>query len=277
MRRGASMIRLVCIDVDGTLVGADGVIHADVDAAMARARQAGIQLAVCSGRPGFGVTRDIAHRVQADGWHCFQNGASISHATAGRSLSVALEDSTVAALVQQARANGLPLELYTDDEYAVDSDAERARRHAGLLGVPFRRRTLDSLVRPIVRAQWLLSHAEAEHFDLHRYVGLEVSPSLAPSMPDTRFIGLTRAGVNKGAAVRAIAADYGVPLGEVMYIGDGYNDTPAMRIVGHPVAVRNAEPEALDLARHVVATAEKGGVAEALAIALAAEPRTRHG
>lgn len=262
------MIRLVCVDVDGTLVGGDNVIHPSVLAAMARARDAGINLAVCSGRPGFGVTREIAASVQPDGWHCFQNGASISHFATGRSLSVALDDTTLEMLRRQADDTRLPLELYTDDEYAVDSDSERARRHAMLLGVPFRRRPVEALTQPIVRAQWLLSHEEAERFDLSGYAGLEVSPSLAPSMPDTRFIGITRAGVTKGSAVRAIAADHGVPLGEVMYIGDGYNDTPAMKIVGHPVAVQNAEHEALRLARHVIGRADEGGVAEAIAIAM---------
>lgn len=262
------MIKLICLDVDGTLVGASGVILPTVAEAIARARDAGIRLAVCSGRPGFGVTRDIAALVQPDGWHCFQNGASIVSLASGRSLSFTLDPQAVDLLVRRAHETGWPLELYTDDEYAVEQDTERVRRHAGLLGVPFAPRSLDSLTAPIVRGQWVLSHEEGDAALGHAYPALEVSPSLAPSMPDTRFISLTRAGVNKGAAVRAIAAELEIALAEVMYVGDGFNDTPALEIVGLPVAMANAEPEARALARHIVPSVDEGGVAEAIAAAL---------
>lgn len=262
------MVKLICLDVDGTLVGASGEVLPDVVEAIGRAREAGVRLAVCSGRPGFGVTREIAALVQGDGWHCFQNGASIVNLATGRSLSFTLDHHATDLLVRRARATSWPLELYADDDYAVESDSERVRRHAGLLGVPFARRPYESLTAPIVRAQWVLSHAEGELALEESYPALEVSPSLAPSMPDTRFISLTRAGVNKGAAVRAIAAELEIRLEDVMYVGDGFNDTPALGIVGHPIAVANAEPEARALARSIVASVDDGGVAEAIATAL---------
>lgn len=262
------MIKLICLDVDGTLVGASGIILPAVVDALARAREAGIALAVCSGRPGFGVTREIAAVVQPGGWHCFQNGASIVNLGSARSLSFTLDLRSVDTLVERARRTGWPLELYTDDTYAVERDTERVRRHAGLLGVPFASRSFESLEGPVVRAQWVLSHVEGEAALRDPHPALEVSPSLAPSMPDTRFISLTRAGVNKGAAVRAIAAELRIALDEVMYVGDGFNDTPALEIVGHPVVVANAEPEARALARRRVATVDDGGVAEAIEEAL---------
>src|SRR5678816_1897837 len=83
----ASTIRLVCIDVDGTLVGSGGAVNERVWPAAARAREAGVALAVCSGRPGFGVTRALAAQVDPSGWHCFQNGASVVHLGSGQSRS----------------------------------------------------------------------------------------------------------------------------------------------------------------------------------------------
>jgi hydroxymethylpyrimidine pyrophosphatase-like HAD family hydrolase len=71
-----TVIRLVCIDVDGTLLGTGGVLPR-VWAAIDRARAAGLRLALCSGRPAFGNTRALAERVEPRGWHVFQNGASI--------------------------------------------------------------------------------------------------------------------------------------------------------------------------------------------------------
>ena len=49
------MIPLVFIDVDGTLVGSSGDVDSTTWEAAARTRAAGVRLAICSGRPGFGL------------------------------------------------------------------------------------------------------------------------------------------------------------------------------------------------------------------------------
>ena len=60
-----------------------------------------------------------------------------------------------------------------------------------------------------------------------------------------------------------------LPAGaEVMVVGDGQNDVTALRAVGVPVAMRNADAEVLAVARHVVADVEEDGLVEALALAL---------
>ena len=268
-------VRLVCLDVDGTLVGTSGEVDPAVWPAAARARAAGICLAVCSGRPGFGVTRDLAARVAPDGWHCFQNGASVLHLGSGESRSATLAPHTVAMLVERARRTGRSLELYSDDDYVTESRTALVQRHAALLGLAFAPRPFDTLGAPVVRAQWLLEEAEAEAVLAEPHPGLEVSPALAPTMPGAVFVNLTRAGVHKGTAVRTIAAAYGVSLGDVMYVGDGYNDTPALGIVGWPVAMANAEPAARALARQVVGHVDARGVVDALELALASGPAAR--
>jgi len=262
-------VALICLDVDGTMLGGTGIVRDGVWRALAAAREAGVQLAVCSGRPGFGVTRDLARRVDDGGWHCFQNGASVLHFGSGRSQSSALAPETVSMLVARARAMVRPLELYGDDDYVTESASTIARVHASLLGLAYAPRPYEALPPPVVRAQWLLAHDELEAVLAEPHPGLEVSPSLGPALPDHVFVNLTRTGVDKGSAVRAIAAEYGIPLDDVMYVGDGLNDTPALRLVGWPVAMGNAEPPALQLARHVVGSVDEDGVAEAVAMALA--------
>lgn len=262
------MVSLVCVDVDGTLVGSSGRVDPEVWAAAERARGQGIRLAVCSGRPAFGLAREFADRLDAAGWHVFQNGASVVRVATGESRSGSLPAAAVERLVATAHRTGRVLELYTDTGYAVESTGDRARRHAGLLGVPFRTRGFAELEGPIVRAQWLLAREEAEAVLAEPHPELHLSLSHSPVMPDTAFINMTPPGVDKATAVEALAEAYGVPLGRVMMVGDGYNDVGVMREVGHAVAMANAEPEVHALARYRVGDVERGGVAEALELAM---------
>jgi hydroxymethylpyrimidine pyrophosphatase-like HAD family hydrolase len=87
-------------------------------------------------------------------------------------------------------------------------------------------------------------------------------------MPDTQFVGLTRAGVTKGSAIRSVAEGYGLALQEVMYVGDAGNDLSALRIVGHPIAMGNADPAVLEAAGYAVGHVNEGGLAQALEIAI---------
>jgi Cof subfamily protein (haloacid dehalogenase superfamily) len=261
------VIRLVCTDVDGTLVGKSGIVPPAVWDAAARTRASGIRMAVCSGRPAFGVTLGYAERLDADGWHVFQNGSSVLHLGTQRSLSTTIAAETIAELVRLARATGRVLELYTDTEYAVESDGEAARQHAALLGVPFVARPFESLKGGIVRAQWLVARHDAETGQREKQLGLEVVASPSPLMPETLFVNLTAAGVSKGSAVRTVAKEYGFALADVMMVGDALNDVGAMQAVGFAVAMGNAEPGVRESARAAVGDVEDGGVAQAFEMA----------
>lgn len=262
------MVELVCIDVDGTLVGSSGRVAPEVWEAAEQARGQGLRLAICSGRPAFGLTREYAERLDPVGWHVFQNGASILHLGSGRSASRCIPPAAVDALVARARRTGRVLEIYDDAAYAVESTDERAVRHAGLLGVPFAPRPFESLAGGIVRAQWLVALEDEAAVVAEQAEGLAVSPSTSPVMADTSFIGLMAPGVDKAGGVRAVAAEYGVPLERVMMIGDGANDLGAMRLAGIPVAMGNAEPEIRAVAAHHVGHVDAGGLVEALELAV---------
>lgn len=264
------MIHLVGIDVDGTLLGSSGSVHPEVWDATRRARAAGIHLALCSGRPAFGLALEYARGLDPDGWHVFQNGASIVDVATLKSRSVPLPLDVVRNLIARARSSGDLLELYTDDEFASESDSALARDHARLLGVPFQVRPFESLTRPIVRAQWLLSHEQGQKMAEIPAPGLEVALSTSPLMTETTFVGITCAGVSKGSAMRVVATEYGIPMSHVMYVGDAENDLSALQIVGHPVAMANAAPAVLNVATRTVSHVDAGGLAQALALAIAA-------
>lgn len=260
------MIRLVAIDVDGTLLGASGEVHPKIWARVEALRARGVHFCLCSGRPAFGVTRGYAERLDPAGWHVFQNGASVVNVATGAARSQPIPGGTVATLIQRARQAGRLLELYGDTEYTVERDAPETRAHAALLGLPFEPRPFEAHRQGVVRAQWLLNRTTLAPVLAEPHPGLEVVPSGAPAMPQTVFVNLTAAGVSKGSGVEVVARALGLDLQEVMMVGDAKNDLPALTRVGFPVAMGNAEPEVQAVARRVVGHVDDLGLLEALAL-----------
>ena len=83
-------------------------------------------------------------------------------------------------------------------------------------------------------------------------------------MPGAVFVSVTAERVSKADGVAAVADDLGVPLSDVMMVGDGHNDLSAVEAVGWGVAMGNAEPALRDAARLVVADVDEDGAAQAI-------------
>lgn len=64
---------------------------------------------------------------------------------------------------------------------------------------------------------------------------------------------------NKAEALRALAAELGVPPGAAACIGDDTPDLPMMALVALPIAVADAHPDVLAAARHVTRAAGGAG------------------
>jgi hydroxymethylpyrimidine pyrophosphatase-like HAD family hydrolase len=71
---------------------------------------------------------------------------------------------------------------------------------------------------------------------------------------------ITPSGINKGSALREISKVTGIPLQNIMAIGDSPNDLSMFRVAGLPVAVENAQPEVKQAAAIIAPSNDEGGV-----------------
>lgn len=263
------MIPLICIDVDGTLVGSSKVVTNGVWAAVDQALERGQHLALSTARGAFGSAWDMAKRLDPNGWHVFHAGGAIAHTGTNETRGHNLDTADIATLRTLAK-NDWFLELYTATTYAVESESQVSVDHAGLMGLPFKACSFDEFLdtnSSIVRAQMVVPVSDIEDVtETLRPLGLSLSSATSPIMEGTAFVSITKPGVTKATGIRSICETLGLTISEVMMIGDGLNDLPAIEAVGHPVAMGNAEDAVKELANHVVADVAHDGVAEALAL-----------
>lgn len=64
------------LDLDGTLVGHTGEVAPEVWSALDKARDSGLVLSVCTGRPSGGIASVIAQRIGPQGPHCLTRNTS---------------------------------------------------------------------------------------------------------------------------------------------------------------------------------------------------------
>ncbi len=263
------MIRLVLMDVDGTLVGAGGP-HPSTWPALEEARARGVRLGLCTGRFGRGLAEEYAARVSPEGLHVFQNGAVISRPGAPATHTTPLERSTFLELVAISRREGEPLEAYGERRFFVEHHTELTRVHERALGVAAEIADLTALDEPVVRAQWVVRDEDFPRFrDLTlRVPGVRVHPARAPWSPGTVFANLTHPDATKASALRWLAAHYGLEPADVAMVGDAENDLEAMAAAGLAIAMGNAPESVRARAHAVVADVDAGGLAGAIRLAI---------
>ncbi|TWD84514.1 hypothetical protein FB561_5706 [Kribbella amoyensis] len=264
--RGTDGIRLVLLDVDGTLIGNHGV-HPRVWPALAKARGEGIRVGLCTGRPGIGSTLELAAEVGPDEPHILLSGAVVGSPGRPPMLTTSLAPPLVRALRDLAAAHGVPLELYIGEAMVVEQLDRITVLHAESLGVtPTVLASLADLTdQPVAacftvpRDQWASLEAACAGLPL-----ASVSAATTPWAPDSIFVNVGAAGTSKGAAISWLIKHLDLTRDSVAMVGDGMNDLDAFDAVGLSIAVAGAPLEVRTAADLVVGDADQGAVADAL-------------
>jgi Cof subfamily protein (haloacid dehalogenase superfamily) len=272
------VIRLVAIDVDGTLIDSSGRIPAANLEALHAAAGRGIHLAVVTGRsypfalPAVRELPDPLTLVVYNGAVArIRDGATIARRTldaaVARNVLVYTRAWRSATTVQFDRADAGQT-LY--DRLSWDQPNRRgyyARVRAHVSQVD----DLETALQDGEPVQVAFNGPTADMRRLQRE--LEAHPDLAAlSVSATHYpardfslVDVNAAGASKSGALAAVAAHYDVAREEVFAIGDNHNDIDMLCWAGSAAVMGNAEPEVLALGLPITDTNDRAGLARALA------------
>ncbi|HUM76835.1 MAG TPA: phosphoglycolate phosphatase [Methanoculleus sp.] len=224
------MLRAVATDVDGTLTDRRRRINTAAVEAIRTLVDAGITVVLASGNTVCFMD-SISKMIGTDGTIIGENGGVYRRGFSG------------------------PLQVVGDRQVCLEA-FEVLRDYFARKGVELEQYSAEYRFADVAFAR-NIDPAEAQA--VIRVQGLDVR------VLDTGFaIHLQPPGVSKGAAMRELAVEMGIPTSEILAIGDSENDIEMLEAAGVGVAVANATP-ATRMAADVVTSRPHGdGFVEAV-------------
>lgn len=261
-------IKLVAVDIDGTLLTSNRTITPEVYQAVQDAKTAGVKVVITTGRPIAGVTQLLSELNLCDegDYVITFNGGLVQDTSSGQELvkeTISYDDYLDIELL--ARKLGVHMHAITKDGiYTANRNIGRYTIHeAQLVSMPVFYRTPEEMAdKEIVKIMFIdepevLDAAIANiPADYHDRFGLVKSQPF--------YLEIVNKTVSKGNAIKHLADKLSIDMSQTMAIGDEENDRAMLEVVAVPVVMANGNPELKKIAKHITLSNDESGVAHAI-------------
>ena len=269
-------IRLLGVDIDGTLLNPEFQISPADMAGLRRAHAAGVEVVVVTGRRHT-FALPIVQQLGFDVWVISSNGAitrSLSGETFHRDMLPAQTCRRLCAGMREFRGNtvltfdteakgAIVLEHMDELNVSIQRWLEKNLQYIDFV-VPIENALTSDPVQamfcgPIPRMQQALATLAASNLDKDITV---LRTEYAAR--DLSIVDVLNQGCSKGHALERWASYRGIPRKEVMAIGDNYNDIEMLAFAGVPFIMGNAAEELRRDGWMVTLPNDQSGVAAAI-------------
>ena len=267
------MIKLIAIDMDGTLLNEKKHIDKAQKEAIHEAVEAGIKIVLCTGRPLYGILPFYEElglsELDSEGYVILNNGCSI-HKTKDWELidQVNFTSDDIDYLYKFSEDYDINFTLVNDYYYFNIDDRKPTDELITDAGFVFSDITNISLKEAkngkhkIIKIMFLGNpnimanfQKENENILKDKYSGVLSQPYVYEILPK---------GNNKGTGLKKLAKKLGIKQEEIMAIGDGNNDIEMFEYANYSVAMENGTELAKKAAKYQTDSNENDGVAKAI-------------
>lgn len=281
-------IRLLALDIDGTIAGHDFRLSDRTVAAIRGAVARGVRVSLATGRtPSSAVT--YANRIGLTEPIIGHQGALVRAMPArrerwdperqrykgrvGRILHhEALAPGVVAEVLQWCSDHGLDPHMNDKERFIVWEGDPRFEDYSAFLGPAAV--VVPDLVRAAVHpmSKVISSGEPPLPMQLYPLAREHFAGRADATLSHPRFLEFVAPGVSKGRAVAWLAHRAGIPLSQVMTIGDAFNDLEMLSDAGHGTAMASAPADVQRAARYIAPPVEEDGSAQVIEQLILAPP-----
>lgn len=268
-------LRLVAVDIDGTLLNSEFRIPGANLAALRRAHAAGVEVILVTGRRHT-FALPIARLLGFDCWLISSNGA-VTRSTQGelfhRDLLPVASALRLCAHMDAFRGNAV-LTFDGDDKGALVLEGTEHMTPAIARWLEKNREYIEFIApieRALTRDPIQMMYCGGVEPMRGALVRLRACSDAAVTVLRTEYaardlciVDVLNQGCSKGHAVERWARHRGIAREQVMAIGDNHNDVEMLEFAGIPVIMGNACPELKQNGWQVTLSNDEAGVAAAL-------------
>ena len=266
------MIKLIAIDMDGTLLNEKKHIDKAEKEAIHEAIEAGIKIVLCTGRPLYGILPFYEElglsELDSEGYVILNNGCSI-HKTKDWKLidQVNFTSDDIEYLYKFSESYDINFTLVNDTYYfnIGRKPTDELIKDAGFVFSDITDISLEeakSGKHKIMKIMFLgdpeiMANFQEKNEDIikSKYSGVLSQSYVYEVFPKDN---------NKGIGLKKLAEKLGIKQEEVMAIGDGNNDIEMFEYANYSVAMKNATELAKKAAKYETDSNENDGVAKAI-------------
>jgi hypothetical protein len=258
-------IRLVAIDLDGTLLNDSKQVSSQTIAALRDLPARGVKVVIASARPPRSV-RPIYQQLHLDTLQINYNGALIwdepnqvviHHRPLAGELARRIIDHA------RARFDTVLVTCEILDRWYTDRADQTYTTETGRLFKPDVIGPLDQICsQPVTKLLFLGDRNMMAELELQ--LGSVFQEEISIVRTDGELIQIMARGVGKSSALEIVAEFYQVPLEQVMAIGDAPNDVGMLQLAGVGVAMDNAHEMVKQVASWIAPSNNDHGVHAAL-------------
>jgi len=270
------VIRLLAVDIDGTLLDSRGSLPDAHRTALGDAAARGVSIVLATGR-SFHFTRPIAEILGLPVVLLVNNGAVVKQIDGTTAMRHLLARETALQVLAQTRA--------FEDSVAVVFDRPDERQivfERMDWSHPHRRGYYEKNSAFIASAASLPASIDEDPIQVMFNGSVEAMRTLAADLRalpqadrfsvavteyearDFSLVDVNAAGCSKGATLARWAAALGVPREAVMAVGDNLNDLEMLEFAGVAAVMGNAADIVKERGFHLTAPNDEGGLAQAV-------------
>lgn len=263
------MIKLIAIDLDGTLLTSEKTISERNKKALKQAKALGVKIVLCTGRPLAAIKEYLrALDLLEDGDYSITfNGGLVQKNDTGEIIDKALLPvPDIQDIYQLGKTLELPIDVLSNGMvYHLPSSKKYTSIYHQLNGLlTFQPLNLDQLSE-IQEFNKAVVAIEATYLDeqikkipdefYQRFEVIKTRSNLLEFMPK---------GITKAYGLSLLAKDLAIDPKEMMAIGDEENDVPMLVYAGLGVAMENAVEKVKKVANIVTKSNDQDGVAQVI-------------
>ncbi len=258
-------IKLIAVDLDGTLLDSKHELSARTEAALKAAIDKGVQVVLATGKTRASA-QSIIDRLGLKSPGIFLQGLAVYESDGTLRYQQTLDAALVRQVITFAEDRGFVVVAYAGGRILIRSEnAVSETLIAYGEPMPEAIGPIQNIVDDMPLNKLMLWGDPKRIKALRWQLSMQLNGSAALTQAQVpSMVEVLPPGASKGTTLKRLLKDMGIAPENVLALGDGENDIAMLEVAGIGVAVGNADEKLKAAADHVVATNDAGGVAEAI-------------